>query len=149
MRIRLRATGAVMFEDELRRWAKDNGGPSWDRTTDEVLEALGADVVFEGPQAQPTRYQTAFRDGVEQIDGKWYTKYSVADMDADAIAAKDAEQAKSVRADRNQKLKDSDWTQVADAPVDKAAWAAYRQALRELTSQTGFPWDAAWPVKPD
>lgn len=149
MEIRLRSTGQVMLEDELRRWAKDNGGPSWDRTTDEVLEALGADVVFEGPQAQPTRYQTAFRDGVEQIDGKWYTKYSVADMDADAIAAKDAEQAKSVRADRNQKLKDSDWTQVADAPVDKAAWAAYRQALRELTSQTGFPWDAAWPVKPD
>jgi hypothetical protein len=49
MEIRIRATGQVMLEDELRRWARDNGGPSWDRTTDEVLEALGADVVFEGP----------------------------------------------------------------------------------------------------
>ena len=149
MEIRLRATGQTMLEDELRRWAKENNGPSWDRTTDEVLEALGADVVFEGPQAQPTRYQIAYRDGVEQMDGTWYTKYSVADLDAEGIAAKDAEQAKSVREQRNQKLKDSDWTQVADAPVDQAAWAAYRQALRDIPSQQGFPWDVQWPTQPE
>lgn len=147
MEIRLRATGQTMLEDELRRWAKENNGPSWDRTTDEVLEALGADVVFEGPQAQPTRYQIAYRDGVQQMDGKWYTKYSVADLDAEGIAAKDAEQAKSVREQRNQKLKDTDWTQVADAPVDQAAWSAYRQALRDVPSQVGFPWDVQWPVE--
>lgn len=149
MQIRLRATGAVMFEDELRRWAKENNGPAWDRTTPEVLEALNADPVFEGPQAQPTRYQTTFRDGVEQIDGKWYTKYSVADMDAEAITAKDAEQAKSVRADRNQKLKDTDWTQLIDAPVDRQAWLVYRQDLRDISMQTGFPWDITWPVQPE
>lgn len=148
MEIRVRATGAVMTESEFRSYQKANGGPTWGVTTDEVLEALGADVVFEGPQAQPTRYQIAFRDGVEQIDGKWYTKYSVADMDAEAIAAKDAEQAKSVREQRTEKLKSSDWTQVADAPVDKAAWATYRQALRDITVQAGFPWDIEWPVAP-
>jgi len=138
-----------MLEDELRRWARDNGGPSWDRTTDEVLEALGADVVFEGPQAQPTRYQIAFRDGVEQVDGRWFTKYSVADLDDEAKAAKDAEQAKAVREQRNQKLKDTDWTQVADAPGDKAAWATHRQALRDITSQAGFPWTVNWPAQPE
>lgn len=145
---RLRATGQVMLEDELRRWAKDNNGPTWDRTTDDVLEALGADVVFEGPQATPTRYQTAYRNGVEQLDGKWYTKYSVADMDDESKAQKDAAQAESVRSQRTQLLKDSDWTQVADAPVDKTAWAAYRQALRDIPSQAGFPWDIQWPVEP-
>jgi hypothetical protein len=137
-----------MLEDELRRWARDNGGPSWDRTTDEVLEVLGADVVFEGPQAQPTRYQIAFRDGVEQVDGRWFTKYSVADLDDEAKAAKDAEQAKAMREQRNQKLKDTDWTQVADAPGDKAAWAIHRQALRDITSQAGFPWTVNWPEQP-
>ena len=149
MQIRLRATGAVMLEGEFRAYQKANGGPTWDRTTDEVLEALSADPVFEGPQAQPTRYQTAFRDGVEQIDGKWYTKYSVADMDAEAISAKDAEQAKAMRQQRTEKLKDTDWTQVADAPVDKAAWAAYRQALRDISTQAGFPWEVTWPAKPE
>lgn len=149
MEIRLRSTGQVMLEDELRRWAKENNGPSWDQTTPEVLEALDADLVFEGPQAAPTRYQIAFRDGVEQqSDGKWYTKYSVSDLDADGIAAKDAEQAKSVRSTRNQKLKDSDWTQVADAPVNKATWATYRQSLRDITAQAGFPWEITWPTQP-
>jgi hypothetical protein len=148
MQVRIRQTGTVMYEAEFRAHLKANGGPSWDTTTPEVLEALGADVVFEGPQAQPTRYQVAFADGAEQIDGKWYTKYSVTNMDVDAITAKDEEQAKSVRASRTEKLKDSDWTQVADSPVDQAAWATYRQALRDITAQEGFPWDIEWPEQP-
>ena len=139
--------GQVMYESEFRAYTKANGGPTWETTTTEVLEALGADVVFEGPQAQPTRYQTAYRDGVEQIEGKWYTKYSVADIDDDAKTAKDAEQAKSVREQRNQKLKDSDWTQLADSTADKTAWATYRQALRDITAQSGFPWEVTWPTQ--
>jgi hypothetical protein len=35
-----------------------------------------------------------------------------------------------------------------DVPVDKAAYAAYRQALRDITKQTGFPWTVEWPVQP-
>lgn len=146
MQIRIRESGQVMYEAEFRAYTKANGGPSWDTTTTEILDNLGADVVFEGPQASPTRYQVAFADGVYQDDGKWYTKYSVADMDAEAITAKDAEQAKNVRATRDEKLKDSDWTQVADAPVDKAVWATYRQALRDITAQEGFPWAVEWPT---
>jgi Phage tail assembly chaperone protein len=149
MQIRLRSTGQVMYESEFRAYTKANGGPSWETTTPEVLEALGADVVLEGAQAQPTRYQTAFANGVEQIDGKWYTKYSVADMDADAIAAKDAEQAKAMRDQRNTKLSECDWTQVTDAPVDKAIWATYRQSLRDITKQSGFPWEINWPTQPE
>lgn len=53
-----------------------------------------------------------------------------------------------VRTERNQKLVQSDWTQIADAAVDKAAWAAYRQALRDITAQAGFPWDVSWPEHP-
>lgn len=149
MEVRLRSTGQVMLEGELRQWAKDNNGPSWDQTTDEVLESLGADVVFEGPQASPGRYQVAYRDGVEQIGGKWYTKYSVADMDADAKAAADVTQAAAVRQTRNQMLKDSDWTALTDAPVTGTAWATYRQALRDVPKQAGFPWDVQWPSAPE
>ena len=137
-----------MYESEFRAYTLANGGPTWETTTPEVLASLGASVVLEGPQASPTRYQTAFRDGVEEINGQWYTKYSVADMDDEAKAAKDAEQAKSVREERNKKLSECDWTQVADAPVDKAVWATYRQELRDLTKQTGFPWEVTWPTQP-
>jgi len=150
MQIRIRQTGAVMYEAEFRAYQQANGGPTWAATTEEVLEALGADVVFEGPQAQPTRYQTAFADGVEQIEGKWYTKYSVADMDDEAKAAKDAEQAKNVRADRNSKLAATDWTQGKDIPDNvSSTWAAYRQALRDVPAQAGFPWEVTWPTQPE
>ena len=52
-----------------------------------------------------------------------------------------------IRTQRNQMLKDSDWTQVADAPVDKTAWATYRQALRDITTQTD-PFNVNWPSAP-
>jgi hypothetical protein len=150
MEIRLRSNGAVMTESELRRYCQENGGPSWGQTTPEVLEALGADPVFEGPQAQPTRYQTAFRDGVEEVNGKWYTKHSVADMGDEAKAVADAATAKSVREQRNQKLKDSDWSQGKDIPdAVSTPWAAYRQALRDVPAQSGFPWDITWPAQPE
>jgi hypothetical protein len=146
MNIRLRADGALVTHSEFRALFPNTGFPP--QLTEEIINDFGGDVVFEGPQAQPTRYQVAFGDGVEQIDGKWFTKSSVADMDDEAKAAVDANQAKAVREQRNQKLKDSDWTQVLDAPVDKAAWATYRQALRDVTAQAGFPWDVQWPEMP-
>ena len=148
MEIRIRSNGQVMYESELRSYLAANNGPSYDQLTPEVMEAIGVDPVLEGPQAQPTRYQFAYRNGVEQISGQWYTKYFVADMDDEAKAAKDAEQSKSVRDQRNTKLSESDWTQVADAPVDKAAWATYRQELRDISKQAGFPWDTVWPTIP-
>lgn len=53
-----------------------------------------------------------------------------------------------LRSDRNRLLSGSDWTQVADAPVDKAAWAAYRQELRDLPANTTDPLNPVWPVQP-
>jgi hypothetical protein len=59
-----------------------------------------------------------------------------------------AEQAASVRASRTEKLRECDWTQAADAPINKEVWAIYRQALRDITTQAGFPWTVEWPVEP-
>ena len=57
-------------------------------------------------------------------------------------------EAERVRTERDQLLTASDWTQVADAPVDQAAWATYRQALRDVSEQEGFPHSVVWPKKP-
>jgi len=46
-------------------------------------------------------------------------------------------------------LVQSDWTQVADAPVDQSAWATYRSLLRGVPQQAGFPTDITWPTKPE
>jgi len=143
--------GQVMLESEFRAYTLANGGPAWGETTAEVLQSLGASVVLEGPQASPTRYQTAFRDGVEQIDGQWFTKYSVADMDDEAKAAANVAQTKSVRQTRDDKLKETDWMVIRSAETSialAAEWAAYRQALRDISAQSGFPWEVTWPDAP-
>ena len=165
MEIRVKLTGAVMYQDEFRQLHQGLGLPKV--LTEEVINAWGGDIVFEGPQASGgTVYQYSQRSGVEQIEGKWYTKYvlgpvftdraategepakTAAEQEAEYKAMKDAEQAKSVRASRTQMLKDSDWTQIADSTADKAAWAVYRQALRDVTAQAGFPWTIDWPTQP-
>jgi len=56
---------------------------------------------------------------------------------------------RQVREQRSVLLAASDWTQVADAPVDQAAWATYRQALRDVPAQDGFPENILWPVAPE
>jgi hypothetical protein len=57
-------------------------------------------------------------------------------------------QSANARKRRNKLLSASDWTQVADAPVDKAAWATYRQELRDISAQAGFPATVVWPTQP-
>lgn len=54
-----------------------------------------------------------------------------------------------VRRQRNERLTASDWTQVADAPVDRPAWAAYRQALRDLPQTYSGQGPIPWPTAPD
>lgn len=54
----------------------------------------------------------------------------------------------TLRARRNAALVESDWTQMLDAPVDREAWAIYRQALRDLTERVDDPLHAVWPARP-
>lgn len=50
---------------------------------------------------------------------------------------------------RNQLLAESDWTQMADVNLtNKQAWATYRQELRDITSQSGYPFEIIWPEIP-
>lgn len=154
MEIRIKSTGAVMFESELRQYLKDNNGPSFDRLTPEVLEAIDADPVFEGPQPTTSGpYEYVARQGVEQqSDGKWYTKYVVQTLDDVGKAAKDEEVKKSVRVNRDRMISDTDWMVVkaleSGTPVADEI-KTYRQALRDVPAQAGFPHNVQWPNKPE
>jgi hypothetical protein len=65
-------------------------------------------------------------------------------LTAEELQARIDTQWQVVRTQRNQMLKDSDWTQLSDSPVDKTAWATYRQALRDITTQPD-PFNIVWP----
>ena len=167
MQIRIRETGAVVFDNEFRIYAQNKGAIFGSPLDEGFINSFGGDIVLEGPQASGgTVYQYSQRAGVEQIDGKWYTKYTLGPVFTDRAAEgdqpaqtaaeqetaykamKDAEQAANVRTSRTEKLKDCDWTQIADSTADKTAWATYRQALRDITAQSGFPWTITWPDAP-
>jgi len=57
----------------------------------------------------------------------------------------------SIRSRRNELLKDCDWTQIADSPLNqtlKQEWATYRQELRDLPNTYSNPKDVVWPTEP-
>jgi hypothetical protein len=162
MQIRIRQTGAVMYEGEFRALFPNTSMPQ--QLSEELLNSFGADVVFEGPQATGgTVYQYSQASGVEQVNGKWYTKYILGPVFLDQVvdgvtttaaeqedaykAQKDAEQAKNVRVTRDQKLADTDWRFRSDMTPSQE-WIDYCQALRDVPSQEGFPWNITWPVEP-
>lgn len=85
---------------------------------------------------------------VEATEGSIGWSYDNGVFTAPADNTTDAEKADIARARRDNILLHSDWTQVADAPVDQAAWATYRQALRDIPDQSGFPNEITWPTEP-
>lgn len=79
------------------------------------------------------------------------TEQEIAEFLAEAAADEASRvdrQWEALRSERNSRLSASDWTQVADAPVDQQIWADYRQALRDLPQNTVDPFDPVWPTKP-
>lgn len=53
-----------------------------------------------------------------------------------------------VREKRNRLLSDTDWMALSDNTMTPE-WASYRQALRDITAQEGFPFSVIWPTKPE
>ena len=141
---RIRSTGEVLTDDQFRKRHKNT---SFSRLLDEdLLDAFDTDIVFEGPQKQgPPPYSQTYRDGVEKINGRWYTKYSIRQQDKEPI---DKQYAENIRNRRNNLIKESDWRAVSDRELEPE-WKEYRQALRDISKQEGFPHDVKWPVDPD
>lgn len=74
----------------------------------------------------------------------------VVEKTQEELNAQTAAAASQVRAQRDHLLAESDWTQGKDIPDEiSSVWAVYRQALRDITSQAGFPTDVAFPAKPE
>lgn len=155
---RHKVTGEVKSQGE---WRAANPNISMPRVWNQnVLDALNIEAVFEAPKPDAGPYQTVARNGVvKDANGNWVTAWEVRDMfsdDAEGTKAEkeaayqaglDAEAAKAVRAQRDKLLAETDWTALSDVTMS-AEMAAYRQALRDITAQEGFPHSVNWPVKP-
>jgi hypothetical protein len=106
------------------------------------LAELGVFPLITNPQpAHDPMVQSVALGVPGQQNGQWVRDWVVESKPVDVAA-------RNTRNKRNDLLSASDWTQLADASVDKTSWAQYRQALRDLPSQSGFPYSITWPVAP-
>lgn len=157
MELRVRETGQIITESEFRSLHSSTSFPII--LTSDILESFGVDPVFEGPQAQTTPpYEISVRQGVEEINGKWYTKYvagPIFDDEEQEVEYKkgiDDRAAERVRAQRDKLLSETDWFVIKAKETGtnlSAGFKAYRQALRDITTQESFPHNINWPNKPE
>ena len=129
----------------------DNPGISFPKTiTDELAETFNVFAVQ--PSAAPAYSNQT--QSIQQInptfDGSvWREAWETIELSAEDIASRTESQAASVREERVALLIASDWSQLPDSPADSAAWATYRQQLRDIPDQAGFPFDVVWPDYPE
>ena len=165
MEIRNRSNGEVTTVSQFKATQPNTSFPK--QITTEILDSYGYDAVLNGTDATVTApYGVSTRDGVEEIDGKWFTKFvagpvftdtldeeenvtsTAADNEAAYKARIDSEAASYVRSQRDSKLTNTDWTQLADSTANSTTWGTYRQALRDLPTAEGFPHTMTWPTEP-
>ena len=166
---RNRTTGAVNTQGEIRRSMPNTSLPRvW---TAAICDDLNIDPVLAAPAPEPTGdLKAVVRNGVTQdANGNWVEAWVERDMFADFVndegvtvtkaeqeaeytARKAEEKATAIRTERDAKLAESDWMVIKAAETGVALateWATYRQALRDVTAQTGFPNEVTWPTKPE
>lgn len=86
-------------------------------------------------------------------NGKWTITKTVVALSASQMAENSDKKASEMRTVRDRMLASTDWTQFNDSPLDgttKQSWSIYRQALRDITSHSNFPYldNADWPTRP-
>lgn len=132
---------------DLRRDNPNTSFPS--RISDAVMADFGMFPVTEkpAPDFDPLTHFAEWGPVPVNEGGKWFMLPNVRELSAEQIADRDAAKSASIRLERDSLLADTDWTGLTDVTMS-AEMAAYRQALRDITAQVGFPHSVNWPVKP-
>lgn len=132
---------------DLRR---DNPNTSFPKVIpDGVLADFGVFPVGTelAPAYDPMTHRIEHSNMPVLKDGKWVLTKTVVALTAEQIADRDAAKASDVRKKRAHMLAETDWMALSDVTMSDEM-AAYRQALRDITAQAGFPHNVTWPVKP-
>jgi len=164
MEFRVRSSGELKTQGEIRKLNPNVSLPKvWNSN---VYDTLGIDPVLETPKPDTTGdYKVVVRNGAEQDANNnwvqaWVERDMFSDTEEDGVtttkaeheaayqARLDTEAAERVRSERDQKLKDTDWMGMSDVTMS-TEWSNYRQALRDVPSQAGFPHTIIWPAEPE
>jgi len=118
---------------------------------DELLSDYGVFSVAETPAPDETLTKKVVELQPIDIDGQWTQKWELVDKTPTEIYIEKQQKSYEVRKERDKLLSDSDWVVISSLEKGKPVpqdWVDYRQDLRDIPSQQGFPYDVIWPVKP-
>lgn len=107
----------------------------------EMLRSYGVYQVAPNPAPDVDSKTHKLEQDAKFFDGKWQQVWSVVPLPEDRAS-------ENVRGYRNGLLKDTDWMALTDVTMSDSV-AEYRQALRDVTVQSGFPYEVVWPTKPE
>lgn len=143
--------GIDSYPYSLTQLKRDNPNVSFPSPlTDDIAASFNVYPVKATP-APAFDYTKNNVSGIEKQGAEWVQIWSQVDASAEEITQRTENKASEVRLTRNAKLADCDWTQLQDSPLDqdgKLAWALYRETLRMVPEQAGFPWEVNWPPAP-
>ena len=117
----------------------------------EDIEPLGFGLYDFSSQPDLATFEKAVEVApVKDEYGRWRQTWAVEPMTDEEVAARTEQEWGAVRGQRNFLLTRTDWTQLPDAPltnIETQEWASYRQALRDITTQSD-PFNIQWPTAP-
>ena len=141
----IKLTNGIPAKYTLGQLRRDNPNTSFPKV---IPDALLASYDVYPHVIQDVSYDPTTQNSVEgqfvQVDGQW-TLFMVAENKPQTEAEN------RIRSMRDQFLADTDWVVIKayerneNLPAD---WEAYRQALRDITAQSGFPYSVTWPTPP-
>jgi hypothetical protein len=148
----IKLNNGVAQDYTIGQLRKDNPSTSFPRTiTEELLAEYDVYPAVHGamPSYDEATQRVTQNAAATQVDGVWTYGYTVEALTDEEVAAVLAQKASGVRAVRDDKLAATDWYALSDVTMS-AEMAAYRQALRDITSHANFPnlQDTDWPVAP-
>lgn len=130
---------------------RDNPNTSFPKSlSSEMLASYGVYEVRTppAPDHDPEAHFVEYSPVPSFSDGSWVYAPSVRPLSTEQIAERTEVRAAEVRARRNALLAETDWMALSDV-ILSAEVATYRQALRDITAQPGFPNNVTWPAKPE
>jgi len=117
--------------------------------SDELLASYNVFPVAPTPEPAYNEQTQRVEEVNPTFDGStWSEGWQIIELTPEQQQLKTETKAYEVRQERDKLLEKCDWTQLPDTPVDPAAWTTYRQNLRNVPQQAGFPWSVTWPIPP-
>ena len=141
----------IEYPYSIEKMRSDNPQTSFplEMSAEELAEWGVFAVEEQAPPAFSEQTESIELQPPSLVDGVWVQGWVVVAASAEEIERRTTAKAELIRTERNGFLAKFDYTQCLDFPGtdnERARYAVFRQALRDLPLQSGFPWDITWPM---